>query len=135
MHPLLKKLQYKGQAEIHVLGAPPELAKTLGELAREVVVVTDPKSKKALEIGLFFVPSRADAAAVAKPVVGRAGPASVLWFAYPKKTSKRYAADITRDDGWQPMHDLGYRPVSLVSLDDDWSALRFRPTDVVKASR
>jgi hypothetical protein len=48
-----------------------------------------------------------------------------LWFIYPKK-SGRVVATISRDVGWQGLVDLGFLPVSLVSVDADHSALRFR---------
>jgi hypothetical protein len=51
---------------------------------------------------------------------------------YPKKTSKKYKTQIHRDSGWTALGELGFEPVSLVSLDDDWSALRFRKVDYIK---
>jgi len=50
----------------------------------------------------------------------------VLWFAYPKKSSKMYTVQIHRDHGWKPLRDLGFEPVRQIALDADWSALRFR---------
>lgn len=49
----------------------------------------------------------------------------LLWFAYLKKSSK-VETDISRDHGWQALSDLGYRPVRLISLDNNWSVFRFR---------
>lgn len=37
----------------------------------------------------------------------------------------------TRDRGWGPVKPAGFEPVSMVSIDDVWSALRFRPSDLV----
>ena len=50
----------------------------------------------------------------------------VLWFAYPKGTSKRVAGEINRDTGWEPLLSAGFETVRLVAIDEDWSALRFR---------
>lgn len=47
----------------------------------------------------------------------------LLWVAYPKGGR----ADINRDSVWPMLAELGLRPVSQISLDDVWSALRFRP--------
>lgn len=49
----------------------------------------------------------------------------VFWIAYPKKR-KGVATDIHRDDGWRPVHEAGFGPVSQVAIDEVWSALRFR---------
>lgn len=47
----------------------------------------------------------------------------LLWVAYPKGNR----ADINRDSVWPMLAELGLRPISQVSLDDAWAALRFRP--------
>jgi hypothetical protein len=47
----------------------------------------------------------------------------VVWIAYPKGNR----ADINRDTLWPILAEHGLRPVSQVSVDDVWSALRFRP--------
>src|SRR5690606_35832131 len=57
---------------------------------------------------------------------------ATVWCAYPKKSSKLYKSDITRDYGWQPLGDLGYEPVRQIAIDDDWSALRFRNVEYIK---
>jgi hypothetical protein len=49
-----------------------------------------------------------------------------LWFAYPKKTSKKYDVNIHRDKGWEALEQLGFKGVRQVAIDQDWSALRFR---------
>ena len=61
-------------------------------------------------------------------------PGGLLWFSYPKKTS-RIATDITRDTGWDSLTKAEMRPVSQISIDETWSALRFRPVDDVNSRR
>jgi len=56
----------------------------------------------------------------------------IVWFAYPKKSSKQYKSDINRDQGWQPLGDAGYEGVRQIAIDDDWSALRFRKAKYIK---
>ena len=55
---------------------------------------------------------------------------SVLWFAYPKGTSK-VKTDINRDTIRITGEEFGIRTVTAISIDDTWSALRFRPIDKV----
>ena len=45
-----------------------------------------------------------------------------FWVAYPKGNK----ADINRDTLWPILAEYGMRPVSQVSVDNVWSALRFR---------
>ncbi|MEL6132738.1 MAG: hypothetical protein AAFR59_05170, partial [Bacteroidota bacterium] len=59
---------------------------------------------------------------------------AVLYFAYPKKSSKKYKSDINRDSGaWKPLGELGYEGVRMVAIDADWSALRFRQASKIKS--
>lgn len=46
----------------------------------------------------------------------------VLWVLYPKGNR----ADINRDSLWPLLVPHGLRPITQVSVDDVWSALRFR---------
>jgi hypothetical protein len=50
---------------------------------------------------------------------------AVFWTAYPKKTGK-LKLDIDRDTLHIYASTLGWLGVALVSLDDDWSAMRFK---------
>jgi hypothetical protein len=51
------------------------------------------------------------------------GRPSVFWVAYPKGNR----SDINRDTLWPILGEYGMRPISQVSVDEVWSALRFRP--------
>jgi hypothetical protein len=57
-------------------------------------------------------------------------PDSVLWFAYPKGTSK-IKTDINRDTIRITGEEFGITTVTAISIDETWSALRFRPIDKV----
>jgi hypothetical protein len=56
----------------------------------------------------------------------------VVWFVYPKGTSKKYTCEFNRDIGWAELGKAGYEPVRAVAIDDDWSGLRFRNTTYIK---
>ncbi|HEX2048189.1 MAG TPA: hypothetical protein VHF27_10510, partial [Acidimicrobiales bacterium] len=127
MDPLLEKLNHRPGTAVTVLGAPPEVEPLLETWSAE----TEVKRRLSQEEGfvLAFVPTAAELAEVA-PEVGRAlADDGVLWVAYPKKSSKRYRSDLSRDGGWQPLGDLGMEPVRQVAVDADWSALRFRKAE------
>ena len=55
-----------------------------------------------------------------------AAPNALVWISYPKKTSK-LAGDLSRDVIRKAMSCAGWRAVSIVAIDEVWSALRFRP--------
>ena len=54
----------------------------------------------------------------------------LLWISYPKRSSK-VKTDIARDVGWDVVAQAGLRPVTQGSVDETWSALRFRLVEVV----
>jgi len=55
---------------------------------------------------------------------------SVLWLAYPKGTSK-IKTDINRDTIRVTGEEFGITTVTAISINEIWSALRFRPIDTV----
>ena len=57
-------------------------------------------------------------------------PDSVLWFANPKGTSK-VKTDINRDTVRMIGEEFNITTVTAISIDDTWTALRFRPIDKV----
>jgi len=57
-------------------------------------------------------------------------PDSVFWIAYPKGSSK-IKTDINRDTLRVTAEGFGITTVTAISIDDTWSALRFRPIDRV----
>jgi len=54
----------------------------------------------------------------------------LFWICYPKGSSK-IKTDLNRDILWAAMGKFGLAGVSLISIDNVWSAMRFRPTDKV----
>jgi hypothetical protein len=57
-------------------------------------------------------------------------PDSVLWFAFPKGMSK-IKTDINRDAIRLTGEEFGITTVTAISINETWSALRFRPIDRV----
>jgi hypothetical protein len=123
MNPILKKLHFKGQAPVLVLKAPPELKSMAA--AFEVPVHVTPKGEYGFV--LAFAQSQAEAGAQAKAVKkALSDERALFWLAYPKGSSKKYQADLNRDSLHTLMAKLGFDGVSLVALDADWSAMRFK---------
>ncbi|WP_079509164.1 hypothetical protein [Mesobacillus jeotgali] len=60
---------------------------------------------------------------------------AVFWIAFPKKSSK-VQTDINRDSLFTLVREESdYRAVSNVSIDEKWSALRFRQEHLVKLKK
>jgi hypothetical protein len=132
MTPLFNKLNLKGQNEIVVLDAPESFEAELRALDG-VTVHRDAAALERVEFALAFVITNAQVAAAADAILPKAQGDAVVWFAYPKGTSKRYKCEFNRDNGWAPMGAAGFEPVRMIAIDEDWSALRFRRVEHIKS--
>jgi len=132
MHTLLKKLNYKEQSPVLLLNLPTELVdfghylQTLAEVADNLDKVEKP------QFALFFVTQLSEIEAIAESLQGHLEGDPVIWFVYPKGTSKRYKCNFNRDTGWAALGKLGLEPVRMVAVNEDWSALRFRKVEHIK---
>lgn len=124
MNPILKKMMWKGETPVLLLGAPKEFKKTAEAFGGPVH--TSPKGEYGFV--LAFALSSADAEKIAGTVSKGLAEKGVFWMAYPKGTSKKYKADINRDTVHALMKKRGFTGVSLVAIDGDWSAMRFKKT-------
>ena len=71
--------------------------------------------------------------ALAAKVAKRAKGDAVVWFAYPKGSSKKLRCDFNRDTGWDAVKAAGFDTVRAVAIDEDWTGLRFRRTEFIKS--
>ncbi|HSR70726.1 MAG TPA: hypothetical protein VLU25_22575 [Acidobacteriota bacterium] len=134
MPAVFKKLNLKSQEEIVVLNAPHSFEPEIAEL-EGVEVVRKCAEVQSLTFALAFVTRQDELNGIAGELAQRAEGDALLWFAYPKQSSKRYSCDFNRDTGWKRIMELGFRPVRAVAIDEDWSALRFRRREYVKSSK
>jgi hypothetical protein len=56
---------------------------------------------------------------------------AVFWIAWPKKTGS-IQSDLYRDDNWNEVFSFGWEGVTSASIDNDWTALRFRHVSMIK---
>ena len=61
-------------------------------------------------------------------------PDGKLWIAYKKVSTNTPTSEITRDKGWDHFEETGFKRVSQVVVDKEWSALRFRNKKFVRSS-
>jgi len=88
---------------------------------------------KAIRFGLAFALTRAELDKASQAFASKAEGDAVLWFAYPKGSSKKYQCEFNRDSGWDVIRNAGFDSVRMVAIDEDWSALRFRRVEFIKA--
>lgn len=130
MAPVFAKLNLKGQAEILVVNAPVSFEPQLQAL-EGVRVLRAADGSTSVVFALAFVTTQHELDAMSRLLAARAEGDAVLWFAYPKATSRRYRCEFNRDNGWDVIRALGFDSVRQVAIDPDWSALRFRRTGYI----
>ena len=109
---LESKLALKGRP-IRVIGAPPDFRLEPGPSTGE---------RPGL---LVFVKDRASARKQLRAIVESAKADRLTWVAYPK--AGQLGTDLNRDSLAALVMEAGAQPVTQVSIDEVWSALRFRP--------
>ena len=113
-----QKLQIKPGQTVAVLRLPRDIDLRLPD---GVTVTTDAATADGV---LAFVASAAELGR-ARPAIDAARADRLAWIAYPK--GGPLATDLNRDRLADLVRAEGAQPVRQISLDDTWSALRFRP--------
>ena len=134
MKNLLDKLNYKDQKRISVINAEKSFIISLTNELKDVVIDLEIDPRYPYEFIILFVKRVSEIEFLAPKALHNLRADGVLWFCYPKKTSKKYSSDIDRDHGWKILNDSGLRGVRMVALDADWSALRFRNIKNIKST-
>jgi len=128
------KLNLKEQKEIVVLNAPESFEAELGQLCG-VSVRRNLSSRRPVSFALAFVTRQPEVDSLTKSLAKLADGDAVVWFAYPKGSSKRYTCQINRDTGWHALGAAGFEGVRMVAIDEDWSAARFRRVEFIKTMK
>jgi hypothetical protein len=128
---LFSKLNLKDQKEILVLNSPASFEPELAVLSGISILRSVLEAKK-VSFVLAFVTKQEQVDSISQTIAMKAEGDAVIWFAYPKGTSKKYKCDFNRDSGWEDMGKAGFERVRQVAIDEDWSALRFQRVEFVK---
>jgi riboflavin synthase len=134
MSSVFTKLNLKHQTKILVFNAPSKFETELAKL-EQVSIARDVKGMAEISFALAFVTQQKEVDRAAKALVKKAKGDAVVWFAYPKGTSKNYTCEFNRDTGWAILGELGFEVVRQVAIDEDWSALRFRRVEFIKTMK
>lgn len=130
---VIKKLRIPEGEPILILQAPSEYLEDIRALLGGTEVHTESKQDKYNFVHLF-VSSIAELEKWAPAAIAAAAYDKLLWISYPKKSGK-IKTDINRDAGWERVMQAGWEGVSLISIDEIWSALRFRPAEQISMTR
>jgi hypothetical protein len=131
MSDIFSKLNLKSHTEILVIGAPKSFESEIAALSG-ISVLRDTDITREIIFSLAFVTKQEEVNEIAETIAEKSQGDTVVWFAYPKGSSKKYNCEFNRDDGWELLGKLGFEAVRQVAIDEDWSALRFRRVEFIK---
>lgn len=117
LSPLAKKLRLKPEHVAAVLNPPPGYLAFLAP--GPAIIVTALKPDQLYDAVQLFVTSVEELRAMSGAAVNAVKPDGLLWVSYPKGAWKNEVpAEVFADSG--------YRPVTLVKIDETWTAVRLK---------
>jgi len=134
MKKLLEKLNYKGQKRIALINAEDGFTNSLSSELTDVLIDKEIDPRFPYDFIILFVKSISDVELYTPFALHNLLADGVLWFCYPKKTSKKYSSDLSRYNGWKALNDSGFLGIRMVAIDEDWSAMRFRNIKYIKSA-
>jgi hypothetical protein len=117
------KLMIKAGKSVLLVNAPPRYDKVLGKVPAGATVETD--TAKGADIIQVFVENEKQLKQQLPKLKKSLKPGGALWVTYYKGTSKT-KTDINRDSIAEYASSIGLEGVAIISVDDDWSALRLK---------
>lgn len=132
MTPLFQKLNFKKHKEILILNHPTSFQTEVDAMSKICAIKSRIDKIQTFDFILVFVTTKSEIETVAPLIHQKLIEDGIVWFAYPKGSSKKYKVEINRDNGWDILKKFDLETVRAVSIDEDWSALRFRRLQFIK---
>ena len=134
MKTLIEKLNYKGQKRIAIINDEDNFVTSISIELKDVIIDKDIDPRFPYDFIVIFVKSISEVELYTPLALHNLLADGVIWFCYPKKTSKKYSSELSRDDGWKILNDSGFHGIRMVAINEDWSAMRFRNVRFIKST-
>jgi len=133
MKTLLEKLNYKGQKRIAIINPETKVDFEPFKDIEDVQIDHEIDQRYPYDFMIVFVTKISDVRNITPVALHNLTADGILWFCYPKKSSKKFMPDIDRDHGWKILKDFNFRGVRMISVDEGWSGIRFRNIKYIKS--
>lgn len=128
---LAKKLRLEADHTVAVVNAPPGYLELLAPGPASIAAQLRPDHS--YDVVQLFVSSTDELRSLGASAIHAVKPDGTLWITYPKGVRSRGAGDLPATPAWTKRDVLaeitgetGYKPVAFVSIDERWTALRFK---------
>lgn len=118
--PIAQKLVIKEGYKVLLVNSPPDYLPKLGKLPTRATITTESMGKS-FDIVQLFVTSKGQLEEHLPKMKQLLNKNGILWTTYPKGK-----VEINRDSIREYASTLGFQAVSLVAIDETWSALRLK---------
>ena len=132
MDNVFKKMNFKDSKTVVVVNTPQSFEFNIEAMQGLTTFHRDLSAVEKTDFILAFCTKQNEVDAISVEAATKLEDDGLLWFAYPKGTSKKLKCDFNRDTGWVVLGENGFEPVRQVAIDEDWSALRFRKVGFIK---
>ena len=122
---LAKKLKLKSGLRAAVIYAPSGYLDALEPLPAGVELTE--RLQGQFDWVQAFIRNKAELDKLVPKILDSLKPEGLLWLTFPKGSSK-IQTDLARDKGWDALRGANLRWITLVSVDDTWSAFSLRPS-------
>jgi hypothetical protein len=134
MRTLLEKLNYKGQQRIALINAGKNFRLAFVKEIKGIQIDKEIDPRYPYDFMIIFAATSSEVDEFTPAAIHNLKVDGILWFCFPKKSSKNASPGLDRDHGWKALNDLGFFGIRLVNVDEDWSAMRFRNIKFIKSS-
>jgi len=132
MKELLEKLNYKDQQRIALLNADSKFRKRFAAALKSVIVDSEIDARFLYKFMMVFVKNITKLEEATPAIIHNISDDGDLWICFPRKTSKKLETDLSKDFGWKSLNDSGFHERRLITVNDDWSALKFKHIKYIK---
>lgn len=127
---LREKLNAKNYSKVYIENVPSEVLEMIEGEGFEILddISSNPMS--------FVVTAGYDKEDFEKSLINWIGNISddpLVWLCYPKKSSKKYKSELSRETMWDILGSYNMEPVRQIAIDEDWSAIRYRMVNKIKS--
>ena len=120
---LSQKLQIKSCTNWLLFNAPDNYFATLDPLPEDLKISYEPEGNfSGIQV---FIKNRDELVTALDVIIPLLKPDTILWVTYPKKSSG-IKSDLKMMGNWDELSKYGLRIVTSVSVNETWTALRFK---------
>ena len=125
---IAEKLMIKPQRSVRFVNSPQDVAALIGSLPGGATLLDNAAEAADIthaDVIVLFAHNRTELETLLPGVRAALAPGGIIWVAYHKGTSK-VKTDINRDTINAYGKTVGMEGVAMISINDDWSALRLK---------